>query len=64
MLIDILIQHGANFTALDGAGRSAIELAKINVCVSHPRKVDYYFITAEDDAEVLAVVEKAFNLRF
>lgn len=61
---DILIQHGADVTALDGTGMSAIQLAKINVCASHPRKIGCYRITAEDDAEVLAVVERAFKLKF
>ena len=64
---EILIQHGADVTALDGAGRSAVQLAKMNVLKSHPRNLDLYgfgSIIAEQDAETLAVVERAFNLRF
>ena len=69
---EILIQHGADVTALDGAGRSAVQLAKINSLASHPRELKYlygmsllsYDVTAEQDSETLAVVERAFNLRF
>ena len=34
---DVLIQHGADVTALDGAGKSAIQLATQNARASHPR---------------------------
>lgn len=64
---DVLIQHGADVTALDGAGRSAVQLARANALVSHPRilKVEFSLsISDEDDAETLAVVERAFNLKF
>ena len=70
----VLIQHGADITKLDGAGRSATQLAKANALASHPRPVgdnhDYdpwwpaHYATAGEDAETLAVVEQAFNLRF
>lgn len=67
---DALIQHGADIIALDGAGRSAIQLAKNHAIAPHPRigeeQYGYglYGITAEEDAETLAVVERAFNIRF
>lgn len=67
---DILIQHGADVTALDGSGRSAVQLAKMNAFASHPRfainplEIGIFAITAEQDAETLAVLERAFNLRF
>ena len=67
---DVLIQHGADVTALDGAGKSAIQLAKQNAVASHPRTISNYSvyirddITAEEDAETLVVVERAFNLKF
>ena len=68
---DVLIRHGADVTALDGAGRSAIQLAKMNALSSHPRSLDIFNIygftvsvSDEEDAETLAVVEKAFNLKF
>ena len=64
---DVLIRHGADVTALDGAGKSAIRLAIDLALGPHPR----YFvfdclevITAEQDAETLVVVERAFNLKF
>lgn len=63
---DVLIQHSVDVTALDGYGRSAVQLAKMNVFASHPRilglnKFREFEITAEQDAETLAVVERAFN---
>lgn len=72
---DVLIQHGADVTALDGAGRSALQLARKHALGPHPRKIecwniwDYfdhrgYCFTAEEDAETLAVVERAFTLKF
>ena len=63
---DVLIQHGADITALDGAGRSAIQLASNNALGPHPRYVEFRRrgITAEEDAETLAVVERAFHLKF
>ena len=69
---DVLIQHGADITALDGAGKSAVQLVKQNAIASHPRTLDYDSyggiewedIGAEQDVETLAVVERALNLRF
>ena len=72
---DVLIRHGADVTALDQSRRSAIQLAKMNVLASHPRTIPKYVpgeewarglsrITAEQDAETLAVVERAVNDRF
>lgn len=68
---DVLIQHGADVTTLDGAGRSALQLARKHALGSHPRKIEWghlfdyegYCSTAED-AETLAVVERAFTLKF
>ena len=77
--VDVLIQEGADITALDGNGRSAIHMATSNVAHPHPRffrtwdrsnckNVDYkirdILITAEEDAEILAIVEHAFNAKF
>lgn len=66
--VDVLIQHGADVTALDGAGWSAVHLAKRNTLTSHPRSFEYRFlrsrsISDEEDAETLTVVERACNLR-
>ncbi len=61
---DILIQYGADVTALDGSGRSAVQLAKMNTFASHPRFSSGLEITAEQDTETLVVVERAFNLQF
>lgn len=72
---DILVQHGADVTAFDGAGRSAAQLAMTNALASHPRHPENWqdgygywnplpSVTAEEDAETLAVVERAFNLKF
>ena len=67
---DVLIRHGADVTARDRSGKSAIQLAKMNVLASHPRYLpwlylgDFSRVTAEQDAETLAVVDRAFNDRF
>lgn len=62
---DVLIRHGADVTALDGAGRSAIHLARNHALGLHPRAYDWLeSITVEEDAETLAVVERAFHLKF
>ena len=64
---DVLIQHGAEVTALDGAGRSAAQLATKNALASHPRNKGFWSprsVSDEEDAETLAVVERAFNLKF
>ena len=61
---DVLIQHGADVTALDGNGKSMIRLAVDDALGSHPRIFDYKEYTAEQDAETLIVVERAFNLKF
>ncbi|MCJ1458441.1 hypothetical protein MMC28_008814 [Mycoblastus sanguinarius] len=67
---DPLIQHGADPIALDKAGRSAVQLAMSNAVASHPRTLAlrWYLrnqlITYEEDAETLAVIEQAFNLKF
>lgn len=65
---DVLIQHGADVAALDGAGRSAVQLAKVYESASHPRPIDQDYwienprkVSAE---ETLAVVERAFKLKF
>ncbi len=66
---DILIQHGADVTALDEAGSSALQLAKIHALGPHPRDIGFipktmqHRVTAAEDAETLAVVERAFNLK-
>ena len=79
--VDVLVQHGADITALDGAGRSAIQLAKANARGPHPRRGtiysrdpwhsiyfyeydNWYLCSAENDIATLAVVERAFNLKF
>ena len=70
---EVLIRHGADVTALDGAGRSAIQLANSNASVLHPQTVELALaswedlecrITTEEDVETLAVVERALNQRF
>ena len=68
---EALIQHGADVTFLDGAGRSALELARSNVTAPHPRIFEPYahsnslrcYVTAGEDAETLAVVERAFHVK-
>ena len=68
---EALIQHGAYVNFVDGAGRSALQVARSNVIAPHPRifpccervwELDYK-VTAEEDAETLAVVERAFRLK-
>ena len=72
-----LIRHGADITALDGTGRSAIQLAKANAQGTHTRSTKRLFpywhrlyhssqlhCSADGDAETLAVLERAFNLKF
>ena len=67
---DVLIRHGADFTARDRSGKSAIQLAQMNVLASHPRYLPWLSlvgcsrVTAEQDTETLTVVERAFNDRF
>ena len=69
---EALIQHGADVNFLDGAGKSALQLAGSNVTTPHPRifthSVGHYRkirckVTAEEDAETLAVIERAFDLK-
>ena len=68
---EALIQHGADVNFLDGAGRSALQVARSNVTAPHPRTFacfgnsypDYREVTAEEDAENLAVVERALRLK-
>ena len=67
---EVLIQHGADVNFLDGAGGSAVHRARSNVTAPHPRQAAYckgYGIerhaTAEEDADTLAVVERAFYLK-
>ena len=72
--VEVFIQHGADICALDGAGRSAISSALLNAAGPHPRDFhivchsDRYMhespITAEQDAETLAVVRRAFDVKF
>ena len=63
---DVLIQHGATVTDVDGSGRSAIQLAQLNTRALHPRYFSGYAYTyfgseidLEEDMETLAVVERA-----
>ena len=67
---EALIQHGADVSFVDEAGRSALQLARSNVTAPHPRRAAYCIwsyergsVTAEEDAETLAVVERAFRLK-
>ncbi|KAL9116614.1 MAG: hypothetical protein Q9187_006861 [Circinaria calcarea] len=66
--VSILIQHGADVTASHGSGRSAIHIAKSNAVAFHPRIFDAFryrhSVTAEKDIETLAVVKRAFDLKF
>ena len=66
----ILLKHGADVTALDGTGRSAVGLAVSNASAQHLRMVEVCFggvcthrVSADEDKKVLAVVERAFNAR-
>ena len=67
---EALIQHGADVKFVDGTGGSALQLARSNVTAPHPRQAAYCEgfrrigdVTAEEDAETLAVVERAFRLQ-
>ena len=69
---EALIQHGADASFVDEAGQSAFQLARSNVTALHPRKFthcksvyhDYCDeVTAEEDVETLAVVERALRLK-
>ena len=67
---ETLIQHGADVKTLDKAGRSALQRARSNVDAPHPRfsRRCRGFkggreITAKEDEETLAVVERAFRLK-
>ena len=69
---EALIQHGADVSFVDETGRSALQLARSNVTAPHPRYFPYlerfshgHFdeVTAEEDAETLALVERAFHLK-
>ena len=67
---EALIQHEADLNFQDGAGRSVLQVAKSNVTAPHPRimtRVEtcnrFGRITAEEDAETLAVVELALHLK-
>ena len=72
---EALIQYGADVSFVDGAGRSALQLARSNMNAPHPRMntdcgrhfpyvyKDRREVTAEEDAETLAVVEQAFRLK-
>lgn len=61
---DVLIRHGADVTALDGAGRSAIHCARNHALALYARLEWDKMITAYEDTETLAVVERAFHLKF
>ena len=67
---NVLIKHGANATALDGAGMSAINLAKSYVDDPHPR-INYshfrrsswkYSVSAEQDIKTLELLKRALHL--
>ena len=74
---ETLIQHGADVNFLDGAGRSAFQVARSNVTTRHPRSITHplahwgeidlmdYFprVTAEDDVNTFAVVERALEIK-
>ena len=68
---EALIRHGADVNFLDGAGRSALQVARSNMNAPHPRifldfRKHKHFVecevTAEEDADILTVVERAFEL--
>ena len=69
---NVLIHHGADVTALDGAGRSAISMALSTAAGPHPRTIRFNELcrgearpaTMEQDAETLAVVRRAFDHKF
>ena len=63
---EVLIKHGASIHSPDGLGRSALELARLNVASAHPRLLKDYTFTAmgdsstlEADMETLGVLERA-----
>ena len=71
---EVLIRHGADVSFVDKSGRSALELARSNVTAPHPRVFTtthcrYYSynirveVTAVEDAETLAAVERALELK-
>ncbi len=70
---EALIQRGADVNFLIGAGKSALQLARSNVTAPHPRIIPHFSnhnyigprgaVTAEEDAEILAVVERASHLK-
>lgn len=72
--VDVLIRHGADMIAPDGTGISALQRANSNVSGRHNRDLAHFdsrvdrvtkrFVTVEEDVQTLAVLEKAFNLRF
>ena len=72
----MFIHHGADIAALDGVGRSAIQLVKANVRGPHPRTprflysflwyyrpCEYQYNTGQD-IEMLDVLKRAFNHKF
>lgn len=71
--VDVLLHHGADINAVDGSGQSAIGLAKSIINTQHPRpavfcqgynSIELRYISADDDAEIFAVIKRAFDLRF
>ena len=65
------IEDGADVTAVDKHERSVVQLAKINAFASHPRRVGWDIrlfvsdrISAKQDEETLAIIERAFNEKF
>ena len=68
---EALIQQGADVNFVDGTGGSALQLARSNVTAPHPRTVrkfnnvyhGYHEVTAGEDVEILAVMERAFRLK-
>ena len=69
---EALIRHGADVNFLDGAGRSALQVARSNMIAPHPRIFEDFEehcydhpcrVTAEEDAETLAVLELAMHLK-
>ena len=67
---EALMRHGADMNILDGAGQSALQVARSNMNAPHPRIfIDWehkHFVecevTVEEDADILTVVERAFEL--
>ena len=63
---EVLVKHGADLQSYDGLGRSALELAQLNVASVHPRILKDFTFTAIGDSstltrdmETLAVLERA-----